>query len=118
MALSPGTRLGPYVIQSRIGAGGMGEVWRACDTKLARDVALKVLPDHLSSDLHARARFESEAKAVAALSHPHILAIHDFGRIDGISFAVAELLEGESLRAVLLRGALPLRKALFPASIS
>ena len=88
-----------------IGAGGMGEVWRARDTKLARDVALKVLPDHLSDDAKALARFESEAKAVAALSHPHILAIHDFGRIEGVSFVVTELLLGETLRAVLLRRA-------------
>jgi hypothetical protein len=90
----------------------MGEVWRARDTKLARDVALKVLPDHLSDDPKALARFENEAKAVAALSHPHILAIHDFSRIDGVSFVVTELLEGETLRAALLRGPLPLRKAL------
>ncbi len=90
----------------------MGEVWRARDTKLARDVALKVLPDHLSDDPKALARLENEAKAVAALSHPHILAIRHFGRIDGISFVVTELLEGETLRAALLRGPLPLRKAL------
>ncbi len=94
----------------------MGEVWRARDTKLARDVALKVLPDHLADDPKALARFENEAKAVAALSHPHILAIHDFGRIDGISFVVTELLEGETLRAALLRGPLPLRKVLDVAS--
>ena len=112
MPLARGTRLGPYEILGPIGAGGMGEVWRARDTKLARDVALKVLPDHLSDDAKALARFESEAKAVAALSHPHILAIHDFGRIDGVSFVVTELLEGETLRAALRNGALPLRKAL------
>ena len=116
MPLARGTRLGPYEILGPIGAGGMGEVWRARDTKLARDVALKVLPDHLSDDSKALARFENEAKAVAALSHPHILAIHDFGRIDGVSFVVTELLEGETLRAPLLRGPLPLRKALDVAS--
>ena len=116
MPLAPGTRLGPYEVLAPLGAGGMGEVWRARDTKLARDVALKVLPDHLSDDPKALARFENEAKAVAALSHPHILAIHDFGRIDGVSFVVTELLEGETLRAALLRGALPLRKALDVAS--
>ena len=99
MPLARGTRLGPYEILGPLGAGGMGEVWRARDTKLARDVALKVLPDHLSDDSKALARFENEAKAVAALSHPHILAIHDFGRIDGVSFVVTELLEGETLRA-------------------
>ncbi|MFN7989955.1 MAG: protein kinase [Thermoanaerobaculia bacterium] len=112
MPLARGTRLGPYEILGPIGAGGMGEVWRARDTKLARDVALKVLPDHLADDPRALARFESEAKAVAALSHPHILAIHDFGRIGGVSFVVTELLEGETLRAALRNGGLPLRKAL------
>jgi hypothetical protein len=108
MSLAPGTRLGPYEILSPLGAGGMGAVWRARDSKLARDVALRVLPDHLSDDPRALARFENEAKVVAALSHPHILAIYDFGRIDGVSFAVTELLDGETLRAMLVRGALPL----------
>ncbi len=116
MPLARGTRLGPYEVLAPLGAGGMGEVWRAHDTKLARDVALKVLPDHLSDDPKALARFENEAKAVAALSHPHILAIHDFGRIDGVSFVVTELLEGETLRAALLRGPLSLRKVLDVAS--
>ena len=112
MGLAPGKRLGPYEVIAPLGAGGMGEVYRARDTKLARDVALKVLPDQLSYDPKALARFENEAKAVAALSHPHILAIHDFGRIDGVSFAVTELLEGETLRALLQRGPLPVRRAL------
>jgi hypothetical protein len=112
MALTVGARLGPYEILAPLGAGGMGEVFRARDTKLSREVALKVLPDHLRDDPKALARFESEARAVAALSHPHILAIHDFGRIDGTSFAVAELLEGETLRALLLRGPVPVRRAL------
>ncbi len=112
MTLVPGKRLGPYEVLAPLGAGGMGEVWRARDTRLAREVALKVLPDHLSDDPKALARFENEAKAVAALSHPHILAIHDVGRADGVSYVVTELLEGETLRAPLLRGPLPLRKAL------
>ena len=112
MTLARGTRLGPYEILAPLGAGGMGEVFRARDTRLAREVALKVLPDHLSDDPKALARFENEAKAVAALSHPHILAIHDVGRTDGVSWVVTELLEGETLRSHLLRGALPLRKAL------
>ena len=112
MLLESGSRLGPYEVVAPLGAGGMGEVYRARDTRLDRDVALKVLPDHLSDDPKALARFEREAKAVAALSHPHILAIHDFGRIDGISFAVTELLEGEALRAVIERGRLPVRRAL------
>ena len=116
MPLARGQRLGTYEVLGPLGAGGMGEVWRARDGKLSREVALKVLPDHLSDDPKALARFESEAKAVAALSHPHILSIHDFGRIGGVSFAVMELLEGETLRGHLQRGALPLRKALELAS--
>ena len=106
MALSSGTRLGPYEILSPLGAGGMGEVYRARDTRLERDVAVKVLPENLIADADALARFEREAKAVAALSHPNILAIHDFGRDRGIAYAVMELLEGETLRERL--GAAPL----------
>ena len=98
MPLQPGTRLGPYEVISPLGAGGMGEVYRARDTRLDRDVAIKVLPSHLASDPEALARFEREAKAVAALSHPNILSIHDFGRDADISYAVVELLEGETLR--------------------
>ncbi len=112
MALLPGTRLGSYEVVAPIGAGGMGEVYRARDTKLDRDVALKVLPEAVAGDPVALARFESEAKALAALSNPHILAIHDFGRIDRVSFAVSELLEGETLRAALAAGALAVRRAL------
>ncbi|HUF48032.1 MAG TPA: protein kinase [Vicinamibacterales bacterium] len=116
MPLTPGTRLGPYEVIAAIGAGGMGEVYRARDTKLDRDVAIKVLPSHLAADPEALARFEREAKAVAALSHPNILAIHDFGRhaaAEGatISYAVTELLEGQTLRERLTSsGALPLKK--------
>ncbi len=112
MSLTVGARLGPYEVLAPLGAGGMGEVFRARDTRLWRDVAIKVLPDHLAGDPKALARFEAEARAVAALSNPHILAIHDFGRIDGTSFAVTELLEGETLRALLLRGTVPPRRAL------
>src|SRR5262245_65040797 len=104
MALDPGTRLGQYTITSSIGAGGMGEVYRARDSKLDRDVAIKVLPAQLTADPEALARFEREAKAVAALSHPNILAIHDFGSLGGVSFAVMELLEGETLRGKLNAG--------------
>src|SRR5712692_849573 len=111
MALAPGTRLGPYRILAPLGAGGMGEVYRARDSRLERDVAIKVLPAHLAKDPEALARFEREAKAVAALSHPNILAIHDFGNDQGITFAVTELLEGETLRSRLARGPLPWRKA-------
>lgn len=108
--LAGGSRLGPYEILAPIGAGGMGEVYRAHDGKLARDVAIKVLPPALAADPAALARFEREAKAVAALSHPHILAIHDFGRDGSTVYAVMELLEGQTLRERLAGGALPVRK--------
>jgi TolB-like protein/Flp pilus assembly protein TadD len=101
MTLPAGTRLGPYEILSPLGAGGMGEVYRARDKKLDRDVAVKVLPQSLSADGDALARFEREAKAVAALSHPNILSIFDFGTQEGVSYAVTELLEGETLREKL-----------------
>jgi Tol biopolymer transport system component len=106
-----GTRLGPYEILAPLGAGGMGEVYRARDTKLDRDVAVKVLPAELAGNPEALARFEREARAVAQLSHPHILAIHDFGRYGETAYAVMELLEGETLRARLAHGALGARKA-------
>src|SRR5258708_3892809 len=111
MPLSAGARLGPYEILAPLGAGGMGEVYRARDPRLNREVAIKVLPERLAGDPQALARFESEAKAVAALSHPNILAIHDFGSDQGVSYAVTELLEGETLRSQLGRAALPWRKA-------
>jgi eukaryotic-like serine/threonine-protein kinase len=111
MKLSAGSRLGPYEILAPLGAGGMGEVYRARDTRLGRDVAVKVLPERLALDADAVARFERESKAVAALSHPNILAIHDVGSSDGIAFAVTELLEGTTLRERLEGGAaLPFRK--------
>jgi serine/threonine protein kinase/Tol biopolymer transport system component len=112
VTLAIGTRLGPYEILAPLGAGGMGEVYRARDAKLDRDVAVKILPDRLASDPDALARFEREAKAVAALSHPNILAIHDFGREGATAFAAMELLEGESLRSKLEGGALPQRRAI------
>src|SRR6266705_6723181 len=101
MSLSPGTRLGPYEILAPLGVGGMGEVYRGRDSKLKRDVAIKVLPQSLSADPDALARFEREALAVAALSHPNILAIFDFGTHEGTAYAVTELLEGETLRGKL-----------------
>jgi TolB-like protein/cytochrome c-type biogenesis protein CcmH/NrfG len=101
MTLQAGTRLGPYEVLAPLGVGGMGEVYRARDRKLDRDVAIKVLPDLVAKDPDALARFEREAKAVAALSHPNILAIHDFGTQDGTAYAVTELLEGETLRGKL-----------------
>jgi len=112
MTLAAGTRLGPYEILSPLGAGGMGEVYRARDRKLDRDVAIKVLPKSVAGDPDALARFEREAKAVAALSHPNILAIHDFGNQEGIAYAVMELLEGETLRGKLDIGPIPQKQAL------
>ena len=112
MTLSGGSKLGPYEIVAPLGAGGMGEVYRARDSKLDRDVAVKVLPTHLNESPDALLRFEREAKAVASLSHPNILAIHDFGTHDGRAYAVTELLEGETLRERLRGGALPVRKAI------
>jgi serine/threonine protein kinase len=112
MTISAGTRLGSYEIVSAIGAGGMGEVYRARDSKLQRDVAIKVLPELFASDRDRLARFEREAQAVAALSHPNILAIHDYG-VDGTrAYAVMELLEGETLRERLTYGPIASRKAI------
>jgi serine/threonine protein kinase len=112
MSLEPGARLGPYEIVSPAGAGGMGEVYRARDTRLDRTVALKVLPPDLTNDAAARQRFEREARAVAALSHPHICTLHDIGQQDGTDFLVMEYLDGETLAARLARGKLPLDQAL------
>jgi serine/threonine protein kinase len=107
MALTPGTKLGPYEIRSPLGAGGMGEVYRALDTRLDREVAIKVLPANLSSDASLKQRLEREAKAVSKLSHPHICTLHDIGHQDGIDFLVMEYLEGETLEHRLMKGALP-----------
>jgi TolB-like protein/Tfp pilus assembly protein PilF len=111
MPLVAGTRLGPYEIVAPIGAGGMGQVYRAHDSKLRRDVAVKVLPDFLARDPDALSRFEHEALAVAALSHPNILSIFDFGRHGGIAFSVTELLEGDTLRDRLNGGPISQRQA-------
>ncbi len=111
MTLTAGTKLGPYEILSALGAGGMGEVYRARDARLDRTVAVKVLPERLAEDPDALARFVREAKAVAALSHPNILAIHDFGHEGTVAYAVSELLEGETLREALTSGPLSARKA-------
>jgi eukaryotic-like serine/threonine-protein kinase len=94
---APGARLGAYEILMPIGAGGMGEVYRASDTRLGREVAIKVITDSLVTDPDALARFEREARAIAALSHPNIVALYDVGRDNGAAFAVMELLDGESL---------------------
>ena len=106
MSLVSGTKFGPYEILSPLGAGGMGEVYRARDPRLGRDVAIKVLPERAAEDSDALARFEREARAVAALSHPNILALHDFGRERRVAYAVTELLEGETLRDALSSGPL------------
>jgi eukaryotic-like serine/threonine-protein kinase len=111
MPVSPNTTLGPYTIVSKIGEGGMGEVWRARDPKLGRDVAIKVLPAALSADKDRLARFEQEAQAAGALNHPNILVIYHIGTHDSASFIVSELLEGESLRERMAGNALPQRKA-------
>src|SRR5438477_11741465 len=112
MAVAVGTKLGPYEIQAPLGAGGMGEVYRARDTRLGRDVAIKVLRQHLSSDPDLKARFEREARAISALSHPHICHLYDIGSQDGTDFIVMELLEGESLADRLQKGGMPLKQAL------
>src|SRR6266705_5260482 len=112
MTLATGIRLGPYEIQSPLGAGGMGEVYRAHDTRLGRDVAVKVLPQHLSCNPELKARFEREARAISALSDPHICHLYDIGSQRGTDFLVMELLDGESLADRLHKGPLPLRQAL------
>jgi Tol biopolymer transport system component len=111
MPLADGARLGPYQILAPLGAGGMGEVYRALDTRLGREVAVKVLPEAFACDPERRSRFEREARAVAALSHPHIVALFDVGEEEGTAYVVTELLKGETLRSVLRRGPLTPRKA-------
>jgi eukaryotic-like serine/threonine-protein kinase len=112
MTLSAGTRLGPYELLTPVGAGGMGEVYRAKDTRLDRTVAVKVLPAHLSSSTESRQRFEREAKTISQLSHPHICALYDVGNQDGVEFLVMEYLEGETLSDRLLKGPLPFEQVL------
>ena len=110
MPLSAGTKLGPYEVQSPVGVGGMGEVYRALDTRLGRAVALKVLPGSFASDADRLHRFEQEACAVAALNHSNILAVFDIGQQEGSPFLVSEFLEGESLSEILDRGPFAQRK--------
>ncbi len=112
MGLDPGTRLGPYEISASIGAGGMGEVYQARDTRLDRTVAVKVLPSHLSDNSQLRQRFEREARAVSSLSHPHICTLYDVGEQDGVHYLVMEHLEGVTLATRLEKGALPTEEAL------
>src|SRR6516165_6229743 len=115
MSLSNGIRLGPYEIIAAVGAGGMGEVYRARDTRLDRTVAVKVLPAHLTSDPDLRQRFEREARTISSLSHPHICSLYDVGQHDGIDYLVMEYIEGESLADRLKKGPLPLNQALMYA---
>ena len=112
MPLQPGTTLGPYQIEAPIGAGGMGEVYKATDTRLDRTVAIKVLPEHVAADPDLKQRFEREAKTISSLNHPHICILYDIGNQDGLDFLVMEYLDGETLAQRLEKGALPLEQAL------
>ncbi|MFN0101734.1 MAG: serine/threonine-protein kinase, partial [Bryobacteraceae bacterium] len=115
MALQPGDKLGPYEVLAPIGAGGMGEVYKARDTRRDRSVAVKVLPDHIEKREDLRARFEREARAVASLNHPHICTLHDIGP----GYMVMELIEGESIAARIEKGSIPLDQGLkFAAQIA
>src|SRR6202051_5226427 len=112
MPILSGKRLGPYEILSAIGAGGMGEVYRAKDSRLNRIVAIKVLPSHLADSAELRERFEREARTIASLNHPHICTLYDIGHQDGTDFLVMEFLEGETLAQRLVKGPLPLDQVL------
>src|SRR5260370_28730538 len=112
MPLALGSRLGPYEIVGHLGAGGMGEVYRARDPRIGRDVAIKVLPRSLSENSDLLRRFEQEARATGTLNHPNLLTIFDLGTHEGGPFIVSELLDGSTLRDVLVRGHLPTRRAL------
>src|SRR5262250_2403462 len=116
MTLSAGTRLGAYEILSPLGAGGMGEVYRARDGKLARDVAIKVLPADLAADAERLARFEREARTASGLNHPNIVTIYEVGAFDGTSFIAMELVEGKTLRDSMLQGPVSLKKLLLLAA--
>src|SRR6202020_177890 len=112
MALTSGTKLGPYEVVSPLGAGGMGEVYRAKDTRLDRTVAVKILPSHLSDHPEAKQRFDREARAISSLNHPNICTLHDVGHQDGVDFLVMECLEGETLADRLRKGPLPTEQVL------
>src|ERR1700674_5272821 len=112
MDLAAGTRLGPYEIIAALGAGGMGEVYRARDTRLDRCVAIKILPSHFSCSPELKSRFEREARTLSSVAHPHICHLYDVGSQVGVEFLVMELLEGETLAQRLLKGPLPLNDVL------
>src|SRR5687767_201213 len=116
MPLAQGDKLGPYEILAPLGTGGMGEVYKARDTRLNRQVAIKVMPDHIAKRGDLRVRFEREARAVASLNRPNICVLHDIGNQDGISYMVMELMEGETLSVRLKTGAIPLEQALVLAA--
>src|SRR5215472_9104195 len=119
MPLASGTRLGPYEIVESLGAGGMGEVYRARDTRLERTVAIKILPREISADLVRKQRFEREAKMISSLNHPNICTLHDIGSQDGVDYLVMECVEGETLAKRLEKGPLPLEEVLkFGAQIA
>src|SRR6516165_9561724 len=119
MGLTSGTKLGPYEITAPLGAGGMGEVYRARDTRLERTVAVKILPAHLSSDPVGKQRFEREAKTISSLNHPHICVLYDVGQQNGVDFLVMECVEGETLAKRLEKGPLPMEQVLkFGAQIA
>src|SRR5215471_5429800 len=110
MPLSSGMRLGPYEIVAPLGAGGMGEVYRARDTRLDRTVAIKILAQHLSNDPVRKQRFEREAKIISSLNHPHVCVLHDIGHQDGLDYLVMECVEGETLAKRLEKGPLPVEQ--------
>src|SRR5271169_1803817 len=112
MGLSPGTKLGPYEVIGPLGAGGMGEVYRARDTRLERTVAIKILPAQLSADPGRKQRFEREAKTISGLNHPNICVLHDVGSQDGVDYLVMECVEGATLAKRLGKGPLPAEQAL------
>src|ERR1700755_2655876 len=112
MALAPGTNLGPYEIKAPFGAGGMGQVYRARDTRLGRTVAVKILPSHLADNPEAKQRFDREARSISSLNHPNICTLYDVGQHDGVDFLVMEFLEGETMADRLMKGPMPLEYAL------
>src|SRR5512132_1511053 len=111
-SVAAGSRLGPYEIVSRIGGGGMGEVFRARDTRLDRTVAIKILPAQYADNAELRARFEREARAISQINHPNICALHDVGRAEGVEYLVLEFLEGETLTDRIAKGPLPIADVL------
>src|SRR6266487_1477410 len=112
MTIEAGTRLGPYEVLAPLGAGGMGEVYRARDARLGREVAIKVLPETLASDRDRLSRFDQEARAASALNHPNIVTIYEVGRTDSVSYIAMELVQGRTLRELISEGPLPLRRFL------